>query len=127
VDAETGLASFRREVTTRSELIAYLCADPEFGEAALSELVRTGRVTEREGVLESANLVLPLGSEQGWEAALLDHFRAVTVALGVPKTPCSARRDRRCNGRDRMGRRQRHGRHPHVARFALRPRRRPVG
>jgi hypothetical protein len=45
--------------------------------------VRTGRVTERDGILESANLVLPLGAEQGWEAALLDHYRAVTVAIAT--------------------------------------------
>src|SRR5262249_28918120 len=75
------LAIFRREVTTRSELLAYLGSDPKLGEAALEELLRSGRVTEREGMLESANLVLPLGGEQGWEAALLDHFRAVTVAV----------------------------------------------
>ncbi len=77
------LAIFRREVTTRPELIAYLGADPKLAEAALGELLRTGRVMEREGVLESTNLVLPLGSEQGWEAALLDHFRAVTVAIAT--------------------------------------------
>jgi hypothetical protein len=77
------LAIFRREVTTRGELLGYLGADTKLGEAALAELLRSGRVTEADGLLQSANLVLPVGAEQGWEAALLDHFRAVTVAIAT--------------------------------------------
>jgi hypothetical protein len=76
-------AIFRREVTTAAELLSYLGAEPSLGQAALDELLRTGRVTERDGLLESTNLVLPLGAEQGWETALLDHFRAVTVAIAT--------------------------------------------
>jgi hypothetical protein len=77
------LAIFRREVTTEAELAQHFGCDPALVHAALEELVRTGRVKDQNGALESVNLVLPLGSEQGWEAALLDHFRAVTVAIAT--------------------------------------------
>jgi hypothetical protein len=77
------LAIFRREVSTATEFLSYLGAEPALGQAALTELLNSGRVTERNGLLESANLVLQLGAEQGWEAALLDHFRAVTVAIAT--------------------------------------------
>ena len=75
------LSIFRREVETRGELAPALGVEPVVAARALDELVRTGRVSEHGGKLESQNVVLPLGVEQGWEAAILDHFRAVTVAI----------------------------------------------
>lgn len=41
----------------------------------------SGRLSEDAGRLRSANVVLPLGSAQGWEAAVLDHLRAVAVVI----------------------------------------------
>jgi len=72
---------FRGEALTRSELAAQMATDPKLLDEALEELFRSGRLAEREGKLASSNLALPLGAEHGWEAALLDHFRTVAVAI----------------------------------------------
>jgi CRP-like cAMP-binding protein len=74
---------FRREITTRDEARSSLQADETIVKRAVDELIVTGRVREVSGVLESTNFVVPLGSDQGWEAALLDHFRAVAVAIAT--------------------------------------------
>jgi len=59
--------------------------DAEACQAALSELVEQGKVkrsaqgdNER---FESDALDVPLGATQGWEAAVLDHFQAMTTAI----------------------------------------------
>jgi DNA-binding PadR family transcriptional regulator len=77
------LLIFRREVGARAELAARLAVDETLASAALDELVRSGRVSELEGRLVSSNVVLPLGAEQGWETAILDHFRTVSVAIAT--------------------------------------------
>lgn len=77
------LKVFRGEVERREELIDSLGVDRELARAAVDELVSSGRVTEQDGALKSSNVVLALGSEQGWEAAVLDHYRTVAVAIGT--------------------------------------------
>lgn len=77
------LKIFRREATTRQELRSVLGVDDLLAARALEELLASGRVAEREGKLVSQNLVLPLGAEHGWEAAVLDHFRTVAVAIAT--------------------------------------------
>ena len=72
---------FRREAATRAELSAALPVDHAVVERAIHELLASGRLTESDGQLRSSNVVLPLGAEQGWEAAVLDHFRAVATAI----------------------------------------------
>jgi hypothetical protein len=79
------LAIYDREQASRAELIAQLA----FGEAlivkAIDTLLQEGRislVTRPEGELLSCRkLTIPVGAEQGWEAAVLDHFRAVATAI----------------------------------------------
>lgn len=86
VDSVANLAwllVFRGEVERRDELPARLGVEPGVAAAALDELVRSGRVSEQEGKLSSSNVVLPLGAEQGWETAILDHFRTVAVAIAT--------------------------------------------
>jgi hypothetical protein len=77
------LKLFRREVTRRCELAASLGVEQQLAERAVNELVASGRVTELDGELQSGNLVLPLGADHGWEAAVLDHFRTVAVAIAT--------------------------------------------
>lgn len=77
------LALFRREAETEAELSTLLGVEPELVARVVEELVGSGRVSRKDEKLESSNLVLPVGAEQGWEAALLDHFRAVTVAIAT--------------------------------------------
>jgi hypothetical protein len=77
------LLIFRREVEARAELAVRLGVDESLALAALDELIGSGRVSELEGRLVSSNVVLPLGAEQGWETAILDHFRTVSVAIAT--------------------------------------------
>jgi hypothetical protein len=74
---------FRREATRREELGAIMPTDPALVARAVDELVASGRLKETHGELVATNFVLALGSDQGWEAALLDHFRAVAVAIAT--------------------------------------------
>jgi hypothetical protein len=86
LDAVANLAwlkIFRHEARTREELAAALGVEAELARAAVDELIRSARVTEEGGVLTSGNVALPLGAEQGWEAAIVDHFRAVAVAIAT--------------------------------------------
>jgi hypothetical protein len=86
LDAVANLAwikVFRHEARTRDELAATLGVDEALARAAVDELVRSGRVSEDGGKLTSGNVALPIGSEQGWEAAIVDHFRAVAVAIAT--------------------------------------------
>jgi hypothetical protein len=77
------LKIFRHEARTREELAANLGVDDALARAAVDELIRSGRVSEDGGKLTSGNVALPIGAEQGWEAAIVDHFRAVSVAIAT--------------------------------------------
>lgn len=76
------LKVFRGEASSLDELCAQLPVDPEQTRKALDELVALGRITHTEAGLSSTNVVVPLGAAHGWEAAILDHFRAVALAIG---------------------------------------------
>ncbi len=72
---------FRKEASTRDELRAALRADDDRLDIVMKELLASGRLTEHEGRLVASNLVLPLDAEAGWETAVMDHYRAVAVAI----------------------------------------------
>jgi hypothetical protein len=74
---------FRKEALTTVELKQAVSADELVVDAALTELLASGRLRQNGEILEAANFVLPLGSEQGWETAALDHFRAVAVGIAT--------------------------------------------
>jgi hypothetical protein len=77
------LKVFRGEAFTREALCTQLpVAGPEI-ERAVDELLKLGRLKQGASGLESTNVVLPIGSAHGFEAALLDHFRAVAVAIAT--------------------------------------------
>lgn len=75
------LEVFRGRAHTRAALGANLDVDAELLGRALEELFATGRLQELDGRLVAANFVVSFGSEQGWETAVLDHFRTVTTAI----------------------------------------------
>jgi len=77
------LLIFRGEVVAPADLAARLQVEEAVAKSALDELLRSGRVSLQDGKLVSSNLVVPLGAEQGWEAAVLDHFRTVAVAIAT--------------------------------------------
>jgi hypothetical protein len=80
------LKVFHRDVTTLAELESVLNLNAVQAAAVVAELQREGRVTESEGRLEAVNVVIPVGANDGVEAALLDHFRAVTTVLAERAT-----------------------------------------
>jgi hypothetical protein len=67
---------------TKAELAQSFSTSPEIFESALLQLVRDGRATEEGGHLTAHRFEIPVGSVEGWEAAVCDHFRAVANAIG---------------------------------------------
>lgn len=53
----------------------------ELVKTALDSLTAQGRVTTRDGKVTPEPMVIPVGSEAGWEAAVFDHFQAVAGAI----------------------------------------------
>lgn len=50
----------------------------------LRELIGSGRAKENPtGELTAANVTIPLGVEHGWEASVLDHYRAAARTIGM--------------------------------------------
>jgi hypothetical protein len=65
-------------------LAARLSLPPATLSDAVSLLLREGRVTrDAIGALSTTDLVIPVGATEGWEAAVLDHFRAVATAIAT--------------------------------------------
>jgi hypothetical protein len=81
VQSMVWLALYRRPAA-RSEVAAGLSLDPNAVQAAIDELLRDGRVREGDdGRLRAETFLVPVGAEQGWEAAVFDHFSAVASAI----------------------------------------------
>ncbi len=61
--------------------------DREQLDRALAQLIADGHVSRQtrgvEPVLTSSELMIPVGAEQGWESAVLDHFRSVASAIAT--------------------------------------------
>lgn len=74
---------FRAGRVTRSELAGAMNVGAPALDEAVADLINSGRLVETEGVLTSSNFVVPLGTEQGWEAAILHHFCTVAVAIAA--------------------------------------------
>jgi hypothetical protein len=70
---------------TRAQLHARFEDQAELVDRALSLLVADGRVQVAieagEERFRTSSVLIPVGSEAGWEAAVFDHFRAVCVAI----------------------------------------------
>ncbi|MEP7052997.1 MAG: hypothetical protein ABJB12_21715 [Pseudomonadota bacterium] len=65
-----------------SELAARLGLDQEIVSLSLSSLRDQGRISvDSEGRQSAIAMVIPVGAEAGWEAAVFDHFQAVANAL----------------------------------------------
>lgn len=75
------LEVFHRRGATRRELADGLGVEGDALDAAIAELVASGRMKDDAGSLTASNVVVPIGAEQGWESAIVDHFRAVATAI----------------------------------------------
>jgi hypothetical protein len=69
--------------TSRTALDKQIQVEAGVLREALDSLIHDGRVTERDGTLNAMTLDIPVGAEQGWEAAVSDHFRAMATAIAA--------------------------------------------
>ena len=91
------LALYRR-ASTRAELGASLPFSPGLVDDAVESLVAEGRVRRDGAVLSAESFVVPVGAEQGWEAAVFDHYSAVASAIAA-----KVRRGPRSDAKDVVG------------------------
>jgi DNA-binding MarR family transcriptional regulator len=78
------LTVYRKESATLAELAETTRLPISTCEAALSVLVEQGRATksnDAQPVYRSERFEVPLGESHGWEAAVLDHYQAMTSAI----------------------------------------------
>jgi hypothetical protein len=91
------LSVFRGPRREETELAAELGATPEAVAQAVATLVADGRLkaVEVDGrrVYEAAPFVVPIGAAEGWQAAVFDHFQAVTTAIAAKLRRGRARSD----------------------------------
>jgi hypothetical protein len=78
---------FRQPNVKFKELASFFSVDPERLQQALSSLIAEGRI-EQSGTGEGATFksgpfLIPVGSQQGWEAAVFDHFQAMANAVAA--------------------------------------------
>ena len=93
------LAVFRNPKRTEAELAAELGASPEAVSAAVAALLEDGRLeavdVDGRRALAAAPFVVPVGAAEGWQAAVFDHFQAVTTAIAAKLRRGRARSDAR--------------------------------
>lgn len=78
------LTVYRKESATLAELAEATRLPVSSCEAALRALIEQGRATKSNGaqpVYRSERFEVPLGESHGWEAAVLDHYQAMTSAI----------------------------------------------
>jgi hypothetical protein len=81
------LAIYDARSLAENELRRRFDDDREQFDSALAQLIVDGHVGRQtrggEPVLTSSELMIPVGAEQGWESAVLDHFRSVASAIAT--------------------------------------------
>ncbi|HKP64221.1 MAG TPA: hypothetical protein VJV78_46110 [Polyangiales bacterium] len=77
------LAVYDHQPIRQADLIARVPFGGEATERALAALIEDARIEDTGEVLRCTQLQIPVGAEQGWEAAVLDHFRAMANAIGA--------------------------------------------
>jgi hypothetical protein len=81
-----------RGASTAPSIAGQLGLDAADVEAALAALRVQGRVSDGPAGLVTTGVVVPVGAEQGWEAAVFDHYQSVVTAItrkvlqGAPKS-----------------------------------------
>ena len=84
------LTVFRHGPLGAQELTGLLNYAPETVRSALEALVEDGRIESMSGeggdTYQTTTFTVPVGSQQGWEAAVFDHFQAVARAIAAKAT-----------------------------------------
>ncbi len=83
---------------SREALASQFGSDQSKLAQALAQLCADGRVLERDGVFVAQSFEIPVGAEEGWEAAICDHFRAVATAIGAKLSARASRTSDRVGG-----------------------------
>jgi hypothetical protein len=78
---------------TAAELSQRSHASPALFDAAIGQLKEMGRVAECGEELQALSFHIPVGAEQGWEAAVCNHFQAVATAIAAKLTSPRSRED----------------------------------
>jgi hypothetical protein len=68
---------------TRADLLKQMKVSAEELAPVLHELFTHGQLSEEDGQLLAQRFEVAVGAEQGWETAVLDHFRAVATAIAA--------------------------------------------
>lgn len=82
LEALTWLSVYRQP-STASRLAAQLTVEEAAVKRALASLQADGRVLEKDGMFSAESCVVPVGAEAGWEAAVFDHFAAMSRAVAA--------------------------------------------
>lgn len=77
------LAVYDHQPLSQSDLLARVPFPAEQTERAITSLLDDARIEASSGMLRCTQLQIPVGAEQGWEAAVFDHFRAMANAIGA--------------------------------------------
>ncbi len=75
----------------QAELKQLLACDDDALTRVIARLCTDGRITRRGCELQALHFEIPVGAEEGWEAAVCDHFRAVTTAIAAKINQASAK------------------------------------
>jgi hypothetical protein len=81
------LVIYDEQPISRKALLDKLEFDRELSDRAIDVLIEDGRVTKKQvsgaETLHCSRLVIPVGAEKGWEAAVYDHFHTMAAAIGT--------------------------------------------
>ncbi len=78
------MAIYRSGPLSNEELGEHAPFEPPTLSAALADLEQAGRIEkDQDGHWRTTHFVVPVGTSKGWEAAVLDHFQAVTGAIAA--------------------------------------------
>jgi hypothetical protein len=92
------LAIYDHQQIARGELLGQLPYPSALCERAIDTLIDDGRIeqvsADNDPMLRCTQLHIPVGAEQGWEAAVFDHFRAAATAIGAKLRRSSTRSQR---------------------------------
>jgi hypothetical protein len=100
-DAMTSMIwlSTYRHPQTYEELVAAFPSDPRATKQAIDTLVAEGRLkidgSRTPATFKAETFLVPVGTEQGWEAAVFDHFQTVAKAIAA-----KARRGKNISSQD---------------------------
>ncbi len=87
------LTVYRNSGVAQAKIAEILSLDSERLDRALATLVEQGRIEQQGDTYSASTLMIPVGSGQGWESAVFDHFQAMVTAIGMKLSMGKTRSD----------------------------------